>query len=68
VLVPLVQAPPRTPEGKERTKTFKTKREARAFLAQVEGDKSRGLYVDRLARSCVSGSWLTAGGRLGRWS
>ena len=23
-----------------------TKREARAFLAQVEGDKSRGLYVD----------------------
>ena len=24
----------------------KTKREARAFLAQVEGDKSRGLYVD----------------------
>ena len=36
----------RTPEGKERTKTFKTKREARAFLAQVEGDKSRGLYMD----------------------
>ena len=36
----------RTPEGKERTKTFKTKREARVFLAQVEGDKSRGLYVD----------------------
>jgi hypothetical protein len=36
----------RTPEGKERTRTFKTKREARAFLAQVEGDKTRGLYVD----------------------
>jgi integrase len=36
----------RTPEGKERTRTFKTKREARAFLAQVEGDKSRGLYMD----------------------
>jgi hypothetical protein len=36
----------RTPEGKERTKTFRTKREARAFLAQVEGDKTRGLYVD----------------------
>jgi hypothetical protein len=36
----------RTPEGKERTKTFKTKREARAFLAQVEGDKTSGLYVD----------------------
>ena len=30
----------RTPEGKERTRTFKTKREARAFLAQVEGDKA----------------------------
>ena len=36
----------RTPEGKERTCTFKTKREARAFLAQVEGDKSRGLCMD----------------------
>jgi hypothetical protein len=36
----------RTPAGKERTKTFKTKREARAFLAQVEGDKTRGVYVD----------------------
>jgi hypothetical protein len=36
----------RTPEGKGRTKTFRTKREARAFLAQVEGDKTRGLYID----------------------
>jgi integrase len=36
----------RTPEGRERTRTFRTKREARAFLAQVEGDKTRGLYVD----------------------
>jgi hypothetical protein len=36
----------RTPKGKERTRTFTTKREARAFLAQLEGDKTRGLYVD----------------------
>jgi hypothetical protein len=58
----------RTPEGKERTKTFKTKREARAFLAQVEGDKTRGLYVDPAAPSYGSASWRSAGGRRGRSS
>ncbi|GDY28778.1 tyrosine-type recombinase/integrase [Gandjariella thermophila] len=35
----------REPSGRQRSKTFKTKREARAFLAQVETAKTRGEYV-----------------------
>lgn len=36
----------RDPAGKQRAKTLRTKREAKAFLAQVEADASRGSYVD----------------------
>lgn len=39
----------RDPAGRQRAKTFKTKKEARAFLAQVEADKRRGHYVDPAA-------------------
>jgi integrase len=35
----------RDPSGRQRAKTFKTKKAARAFLAQVEADLSRGIYV-----------------------
>jgi integrase len=36
----------RDPAGKQRAKTLRTKKEARAFLAQVESDAARGTYVD----------------------
>jgi integrase len=35
----------RDPSGKQRSKTFRTKRDATAFLADVESSKSRGIYV-----------------------
>ncbi|MBB5154027.1 site-specific integrase [Saccharopolyspora phatthalungensis] len=35
----------RDPEGKQRAKTFRTKREASAFLAQIETQKTQGSYV-----------------------
>jgi integrase len=35
----------RDPAGKQRSKTFRTKRDATAFLAEVENSKSRGTYV-----------------------
>jgi integrase len=35
----------RDPGGKQRSKTFRTKRDATAFLAEVENSKSRGTYV-----------------------
>jgi hypothetical protein len=36
----------RDPAGKQRARTLRTKREAKAFLAQVEAAASRGSYVD----------------------
>ena len=36
----------RDPAGKQRARTLRTKRETKAFLAQVEADASRGSYVD----------------------
>ena len=42
----------RTPDGKVRTKTFATRKEADRFANTVEADKHRGAFVDpRLARS-----------------
>jgi integrase len=40
------QANWRDPTGRKRAKTFKTKKDARAFLARIEVDLSRGTYVD----------------------
>jgi integrase len=40
------QARYRDPAGRQRGKTFRTKREASAFLARVEADKQRGTFVD----------------------
>ncbi len=36
----------RDPAGRLRGKTFRTKAEARAFLAQIEADKLRGTFID----------------------
>lgn len=35
----------RDPDGKQRAKTFRTKREAKTFLTQIETQKSHGAYV-----------------------
>lgn len=35
----------RAPDGKQRSKTFATKRDASVFLAEIEAAKSRGMYV-----------------------
>lgn len=39
----------RDPTGRQRAKTFATKKEARTFLAQVDLDLARGSYVDARA-------------------
>ncbi len=36
----------RDPSGRQKAKTFKTRREASAYLADVEGDLNRGTYLD----------------------
>lgn len=36
----------RDPSGKQRAKTFRTKKDAAGFLATVESEKSRGTYLD----------------------
>lgn len=54
----------RDPSGRQRAKTFKTKKAARAFLAEVESTKNRGSYVDPAAGRAKFGSyavrWLEA--------
>ena len=35
----------RDPSGKQRSKTFRTKKDANAFLAEVATSKARGSYV-----------------------
>jgi integrase len=50
--------------GRQRAKTFSTKREAKTYLAEVEAAVSRGLYVDphagRLRFGAYAARWLTA--------
>ena len=36
----------RDPAGRQRASTFRTKKEAQRFLAQVQADAARGTYVD----------------------
>lgn len=49
---------------RQRAKTFNTKREAKAYLAEVESAVSRGLYVDphagRLRFGAYAARWLNA--------
>ena len=50
--------------GRQRSKTFKTKREANAYLAEVETTLNRGTYVDphagRLRFGAYAARWLAA--------
>jgi integrase len=50
--------------GRQRAKTFSTKREAKSYLAEVESAVSRGLYVDphagRIRFGTYAARWLTA--------
>lgn len=45
----------RDPAGKQKAKTFRTKREAKTFLSQVEADKSQGAYVSPHAGKVLFG-------------
>jgi integrase len=52
----------RSPDGRQRTKTFPTKADARAFLSAVETDVHRGQWVDpahgRATLGDVAWAWL----------
>jgi integrase len=47
------------PAGEERSRTFARKTDAERFLAGVESDKSRGLYVDPAAGRLTLGEYVT---------
>ncbi len=52
----------REPSGQQKVKTFRTKTEAKRFLAEIDGSLSRGLYVDpcagRLLFATHAQQWL----------
>jgi integrase len=52
----------RDPAGRQRSKSFRTKREANAFLSEVESSLSRGTYVDpdagRIRFGTFADRWL----------
>ena len=48
------------PNGRERSRTFTRKSDAEKFLAGVESDKSRGLYVDPSAGRITVGEYALA--------
>lgn len=48
------------PDGQERARTFARKADAERFLAGVESDKSRGLYVDPAAGRLTVKEYATA--------
>jgi integrase len=54
----------RDPAGRQKAKTFRTKREASAFLAETEASVARGSYVDPGASRVTFGSyadrWLSS--------
>jgi integrase len=47
----------RTPDGKERSKSFRRKIDGDRFLAQIEVDKSRGDWVDPRLGRITLGEW-----------
>ena len=51
----------REPTGRQRAKTFRTKKEATAFLAQVQVDLRTGAYIDPAAGRLLFGEYA------GRW-
>lgn len=48
----------RDPSGRQRAKTFPTKREASRFLAEIDSARNRGLYVDPHAGRLTLGEYL----------
>ena len=54
----------RDPSGRQRAKTFRTKTEARRFLAEIETAQTRGLYVDphagRVLFADHAASWMAS--------
>ncbi|MEU4801226.1 hypothetical protein [Actinosynnema sp. NPDC023587] len=54
----------REPDGKQRAKTFKTRKEANAYLAEVESSKNAGRYVNphagRTLFAVVAERWLAS--------
>ena len=50
----------RDPAGRQRTKTFPTKADARAFLASTETDVSRGVFVDPALGRTSFGDYTTS--------
>ena len=52
----------RDPAGRQRARTFRTKKEAQRFAAQVDADTARGTYVDPTPRGgCCFGTTPTSG-------
>jgi integrase len=49
----------RDPAGKQKAKTFRTKKEANAYLAEVEGNLNKGTYVDPHAGRVRFGDFAT---------
>lgn len=47
----------RAPDGRYRSRSFPTKREAQRFVAQVEVDKARGSWVDPAGGRIVLADW-----------
>ena len=47
----------RTPDGKQRTKTFDRKRDAQQFLTTVESSKLTGAFVDPQRQGVTVGEW-----------
>lgn len=54
----------REPSGQQKAKNFRTKTEAKRFLAEIDGSLSRGLYVDphagRLLFATHAQQWLNS--------
>jgi len=49
----------RDPAGKQKARTFRTKKEANAYLAEVEGSLNKGTYVDPHAGRVTFGNFAT---------
>ena len=50
----------RTPDGKQRTRTFDWRLDADRFLVEVESSKHRGSFVDPRRSAVLVGAWATA--------
>jgi hypothetical protein len=53
----------RDPSGRQRSKNFKTKRDAVRFLAEIDASKNKGLYIDPHAGRIRFADFLKRGSR-----